>query len=295
MSVRAVPAMQVHRRAPWRRRATAVGLAAILTALAICCATAAPVGAAVLVVGDSLGVGTDGPLRAALPEAEIESDNRGGRPSVEGISVLSRLLGPEHDTVVFDLGTNDGNAAAAITAGSLAAARQLTGDHCLIVATLNRPPLAGIPIDGQNTMIRSFAATVPNVVLVEWNDAAAGTPGVLQADGVHATSAGYAYRGALFADAIRSCLTGGGGGDVAPPPAGRQASATDRPASARRAPRPTGPVLQERAATALGDRLSADGGPMDIARHGAALFSAAATSLGEVLTPRGPEPVLGSE
>jgi lysophospholipase L1-like esterase len=250
--------------------------------------------AAVLVVGDSLGVGTDGPLRAALPEAEIQSDSVNGRPSAEGVSVLSDLLGPEHDTVVFDLGTNDGNAAVATTAGSLAAARQLTGNRCLVVATLNRPPIAGIPIDAQNAMIRRFAATTPNVVLVEWNDAA-GSPGVLQPDGVHATGAGYAYRGALFADAIRSCLTGTGGGDAAPPPDGRQASSTDRPANSRSAPRPSGPSLDERAATALGDRLSADGGPLNIAKHGAALFSAAATSLGEVLTPRGPEPVLGAE
>jgi lysophospholipase L1-like esterase len=267
-----------------------IAAVAAVTLLAVFAPSAS---AAVLVVGDSLGVGTDGPLRAALPEAEIQSDNEIGRPSVAGVSVLSSLLGPEHDTVVFDLGTNDGNAAVSVTAGSLAAARQLTGDRCLVVATLNRPPLAGIPIDGQNSMIRDFAASTPNVVLVEWNDAAAGTPGVLQSDGVHATSAGYAYRGALFADAIRSCL--GGGGDVAPPPDGRQASSTDRPASARRTSRPSGPSLEDRAATALGDRLSADGGPMDIARHGAALFSAAATSLGEVLTPRGPEPVLGAE
>jgi lysophospholipase L1-like esterase len=269
------------------RRGAAIAAATLLAVLA------PNASAAVLVVGDSLGVGTDGPLRAALPEAEIQSDNEIGRQSVAGVSVLSELLGPEHDTVVFDLGTNDGNASVAVTAGSLAAARQLTGDRCLVVATLNRPPLAGIPIDGQNTMIRRFAASTPNVVLVEWNDAAAGTPGVLQSDGVHATSAGYAYRGALFADAIRNCLTGGEG-DIAPPPDGRQASATDRPASARRARQPSGPSLQERAASALGDRLSADGGPMDIARHGAALFSAAATSLGEVLTPRGPEPVLGA-
>jgi hypothetical protein len=269
-----------------------VAAVAVATLLAVLAPNAS---AAVLVVGDSLGVGTDGPLRAALPEAEIQSDNEIGRPSVAGVSVLSELLGPEHDTVVFDLGTNDGNASVGVTAGSLTAARQLTDDRCLVVATLNRPPLAGIPIDGQNSMIRNFAASTPNVVLVEWNDAAAGTPGVLQADGVHATSAGYAYRGALFADAIRSCLTGGRGGDVAPPPDGRQASSTDRPASVRRASRPSGPSLQDRAAAALGDRLSADGGPMNVARHGAALFSAATTSLGEVLTPRGPEPILGAE
>jgi hypothetical protein len=252
--------------------------------------------AAVLVVGDSLGVGTDPSLRAALPEAEIQSDSQNGRASTEGVSVLSGLLGPEHDTVVFDLGTNDGNAAVSVTAGSLAAARQLTGSRCLIVATLNRPPLAGIPIDGQNAMIRRFAASTPNVVLVEWNDAATSAPGVLQADGVHATGAGYAYRGALFADAIRSCLTGGGGGGGAPPPDGRQASSTDRPAGARRDDaQPSGPSLEQCAATAIGERLSADDGPIDIAEHGAAIFSAAATSLGEVLTPRGPEPVLGAE
>jgi len=269
-----------------------VAAVAVATLLAVFAPNAS---AAVLVVGDSLGVGTDGPLRAALPEAEIQSDSLNGRTSAEGLSVLSELLGPEHATVVFDLGTNDGNAAVATTAGSLAAARQLTGSRCLVVATLNRPPLAGVPIDAQNAMIRRFATSTPNVVLVEWNDAAAGSPGVLQADGVHATGAGYAYRGALFADAIRSCLTGGGGGSGdAPSPDGRRASSTDRPASARRTPRPSGPSLDERAATALGERLSAAGGPTDLARHGAALFSAAATSLGEVLTPRGPEPVLGA-
>ncbi len=289
-------ALAVGRPAPRSRqpRSWLAATLALLTATAACCLLPPVASATVLVVGDSLGVGTDGPLRAALPEAEIQSDNEIGRPSVAGVSVLSSLLGPEHDTVVFDLGTNDGNAAVSVTAGSLAAARQLAGDRCLVIATLNRPPLAGIPIDGQNSMIRDFAASTPNVVLVEWNDAAAGTPGILQADGVHATSAGYAYRGALFADAIRSCLGGGGGGDIAPPPDGRQASSTDRPANARRA-QPSGPSLQERAATALGDRLAANGGPIDIARHGAALFSAAATSLGQVLTPRGPEPVLGAD
>jgi lysophospholipase L1-like esterase len=275
-----------------RPRTRLVATVALLAAAGVSLLLAPGASAAVLVVGDSLGVGTDGPLRAALPEAEIESDTQNGRTSTEGVSVLSGLLGPEHDTIVFDLGTNDGNASVDVTAASLAAARQLTGDRCLVVATLNRPPLAGIPIDGQNSMIRDFAASTPNVALVEWNDAAAGTPGVLQSDGVHATSTGYAYRGALFADAIRSCL---GGGDIAPPPDGRQASSTNRPASARRARRPTGPSLQDRAATALGDRISAAGGPLDVAKHGAALLSAAATSLGEVLTPRGPEPVLGAE
>jgi lysophospholipase L1-like esterase len=252
--------------------------------------------AALLVVGDSLGVGTEGALRAALPEAEIQADSLNGRSSIEGVTVLRELLGPEHDTVVFDLGTNDGNAAVGVTAGSLVAARQLTGDRCLVVATLNRPPLAGIPIDGQNAMIRRFAATTPNVALVDWNDAASAAPGALRPDGVHTTAAGYALRGALFADAIRGGCLGGGGGRSAPPPiGGRAASGTDRPAPRRSVPRPSGPALEARVATAVRDRLSADGGPLDLAARVGAIVVSAATTLREALTPRGPEPVLGGE
>jgi lysophospholipase L1-like esterase len=266
------------------------------TAILVCGLLPSSAGAAVLVVGDSLGVGSEGALRAALPETQIDADNLNGRTSVEGVSVLSELLAPEHDTVVFDLGTNDGNTAIGVTAGSLAAARQLTGNRCLVVATLNRPPLAGIPIDGQNTMIRRFAATTPNVALVDWNDAAAATPGALRPDGVHATAAGYALRGALFADAIRGgCLGGGGGSGSAAAPPGRAASGTSRPAPRRVPPRPSGPPLEARIATAARNRLTADGGPLDIAVHAGDIVATAATTLRDVLTPRGPEPVLGAE
>jgi hypothetical protein len=254
--------------------------------------------AAVLVVGDSLGVGTEGALRAALPGTQVDADSLNGRPSSAGVPIVAHMLGPEHDTVVFDLGTNDGNAAVAVTAGNLSAVRELTGDRCLVVATLNRPPLAGIPIDGQNSMIRRFAASTPNVALVDWHDVAQSTPGALRDDGVHATAAGYALRGALFADAISGgCLSmgGAGGGSSASAP-GRAASSTDRPSQrqARRAA-PAGPSLEDRAAAALGDRLSATGGPLDLADHGVAIFAAAAATLRDVLTPRGPEPVLGAD
>ena len=61
----------------------------------------------------ALGVGTEGALRAALPEVQIDADNLDGRPSAAGVLMVAEMLGPEHDTVVFDLGTNDGNAAVA--------------------------------------------------------------------------------------------------------------------------------------------------------------------------------------
>jgi hypothetical protein len=248
--------------------------------------------ASVLVVGDSLGLGTDGALRSALPGTVVTADDRNGRPSIEGVSVLRDRLRPDHETVVFDLGTNDGPGGVAVTARSLAAARDLAGGRCLVVATLNHPPVGGTSIDGQNAMIRRFVLDTPNAVLVDWHDAAQSTPGALGSDGVHATSAGYALRGLLFADAITGCLAGGGPGDrgVAPD---APASSTSRPVGAHRTRPKLRPSLAERAADELGERLAADGGPLDMTAKIAATLAAAADLASTALTPRGPEPVLG--
>lgn len=269
--------------------------AAIAVALAVVVGSTVVGGdarASVLVVGDSLGVGTDGALRSALPGVAIDADNRNGRPSSEGVEVLRDRLGAQHDVVVFDLGTNDGPAGVAVTAGSLAAARELAGSRCLVVATLNRPPTGGARIDRQNAMIRRFAADTPIAALVDWHDAAAATPGSLLADGVHATASGYALRGLLFAEAITSCLAGGGSGTGARP--GAPASATRRPADARRRERRPEPSLTQRALAAVAERLLSPRGPVDMAAKAAAAVGSAATLASTTLTPRGPEPVLGA-
>ena len=123
--------------------------------------------------------------------------------------MLGSLIAPEHDVVVFDLGTNDDPAAPEALAADLAAAREIAGDRCLVVATLNRPPLNGVPVDGLNRAVTSFAARTPNVSLVDWHAAAAADPGLL-IDGVHSDADGYALRAGLFADAIASCSSFGG-------------------------------------------------------------------------------------
>jgi hypothetical protein len=253
-------------------------------------------GALVLAAGAVAGGGASASAAVlALPGFAIESDNVNGRPSPAGVDVLAARLAPGHDTVVFDLGTNDGPAGVGVTAASLVAARELAAGRCLVVATLNHPPVAGIPVDAQNSTIRRFAASTPNVALVDWH-AAAQADGLLRPDGVHATSPGYALRGRLFAEAISGgCLsTGGGAGGSAPRPDGRSASATDRPAD-RRPPGggAAGPDFAARALATLADRLAADGGPLDmLAKAGDAVGSLAATAHAS-LTPRGPEPVLG--
>ena len=89
--------------------------------------------------------------------ANVHGDSRIGRPSPEGLRVLRQTVSPSDEIVVFDLGTNDDPAQPGRLAADLAAARRATGDRCLVVATLNRPPLNGVPVDGLNSAVLAFA------------------------------------------------------------------------------------------------------------------------------------------
>jgi hypothetical protein len=183
--------------------------AGILAAGAVAALALAPSAAAsVLVVGDSLEVGSAPHLRAALGGTALEVDAEPGRTSSQGVGVLARRLRPSHEVVVFPLGTNDTSADA--FAASLASAAQLAGGRCLVVATIARRPLRGSPAGPLNEVVARFASQ-GSVQVVDWR-AAASSPGVLGRDGTHATGAGYALRASLLAEAVQACLTGGGAG-----------------------------------------------------------------------------------
>jgi lysophospholipase L1-like esterase len=268
----------------WR----AVAWVSFASGLALAGGSSGQASASVLVVGDSLGVGTEPALRAALPSASIDAEVRNGRLSAEGVPIVAARLRPEHDVVVFDLGTNDGPAGVAVTARSLSAVRDLIGGRCLVVATLNHPRVGSSSIDGQNEMIDRFVATTPNAVLVDWHAAASGS-GALRPDGVHATAPGYALRGALFAEAIAGC---GRAASATRRPSGPGASTTDRPADARERGRPARPPVRMRFSRAVA-RMTLARYSLSVAARAGMLVRDAGASLAAVLTPRGPEPILG--
>jgi hypothetical protein len=164
----------------------------------------------VLVVGDSLEVGSAPHLRAALGGTRVEIDAERGRTSSQGVGVLADLLRPDHEVIVFPLGTNDLSADA--FAASLYAAAQLAGGRCMVVATIarRRPPASEL-----NRVVARFAAT-GEVQVADWR-AASSAPGVLGRDGTHATGAGYALRASLLAEAVRGCLVGGGASGIPAP------------------------------------------------------------------------------
>ncbi len=194
--------------------------AAVACAVAWVLLLAADASATVLVVGDSLSLGTTPYLRSDLHES-VENDGRVGRPSPEAVSVLRSRLGGQR-VVVFDAGVNDDPARPATLSSDLASVRRLVGGRCLVVATMSRPPYRGVTVDGLNRAVRSFAASTSNAVLVDWRSTAVANPRLINSDGVHPTSAGYQLRARLFARAVRQCGSGGsvGGGGGAPPSSG---------------------------------------------------------------------------
>lgn len=184
---------------------------ALLALLCPAGARAAGVTGNVAEVGDSLGVGTMPHLRPLLPGVTISADVLVGRPSVAGPPILARLARPGDGALVFDLGTNDDPANPSRLATDLAAAARIAGSRCLIVATLNRPPLNGYSVDGLNRVLSTFATRRANTTLVPWHAYAAASPGLLGPDHVHPTPTGYTLRAKLFARAISDCLTGSSG------------------------------------------------------------------------------------
>ena len=268
---------------------------AFLVASAAVLAGAAGAGAQssgeVLVIGDSLEVGTGPYLRQELRGvAPLTVDARRGRPSPEGVEVLRSRLLPGHSVVVFDLGVNNNLSLPQILEADLQTVRELVGDRCLVVASLARPPINGATIEAASGVVRRFAAETPGVELVDWQAATQADPGLLSPDGIHAFGNGYAVRAELVAQAVRGCLGGGSGSAPTGIPAPRS-----RPrVPPRSAPEPAVP------APVAGGHVDLRAmGPYRFAAgclgRAAALMESAGTTVRDIVGPRRPEPVLGAQ
>jgi hypothetical protein len=245
--------------------------------------------ASVLVVGDSLTVG-DGPyLERELPGTPVEIDAEIGRPSAAGVPILAQRLKPEHDVVVFDLGTNDGPTNPGELASSLAAARKRAAGRCLVVSTINRPPERGATVAAQNRVVTDFAYST-GAAVADWQGIVASDPSLLQRDGVHATPAGYALRALVVAQAIGECLTGVGG--ILAPSPGAVEPPLDEPSA------PHKPKPPPRRPARIDWRVVGAWGPVSVlgASLGQSIAAAAdgLTAAVSAFAGPAPEPVLGA-
>lgn len=244
----------------------------------------------VLVVGDSLEVGTGPHLRRELDSVALTIEARKGRPSSEGVGVVRERLQPGHRVVVFDLGVNDDPSQPSALARNLEEVRALVDDRCLIVATLSRPPLNGVSIEGMNRVVRKFVADTPRAHLFDWRSATRSDPGLLGPDGLHPGPAGYVARARLLARAITDCLDPDTPKPDAPEPASPPSDGPTAPAP----PRPA-PSRNQAGDPVWVDWLLAmrEAAPLDYVQNGVDRVDEAARDAIGALSPPRPEPTLG--
>ena len=143
-------------------------------------------GGPLLYIGDSLGVGTVPELKKIAGYA-ITDRVKQSEPSAWGESQLDTALTAKHFAVVFDMGSNDGNAPGAFI-DRLDRIKKKIGGRTLIIATLNGPAAP------MNDEIRGWArSNAAQVNLVEWAGKVSG------GDGIHGN---YPQRAGMFHQAI---------------------------------------------------------------------------------------------
>jgi lysophospholipase L1-like esterase len=249
----------------------------LVCALFLAVAVAAPAHAAdgVLVIGDSLEVGTGPYLRQELAGTPVTIDARTSRPSPEGVSVLRDRLSPSHRIVVFDIGVNDDPSQPQRLAADLDTVRGIVGERCLVVATVTRPPLNGVSVADLNRATRDFVAATPTARLADWHARTAGDPGLLR-DGTHPNPGGYAVRARVIAGAVGDCASSATATKPRPEP----------PAATSSGQAPLVPAkIDWRRVSVFGPVAAV----LDVIRGGAGLAVYAVRHL-----PGGSEPVLGA-
>jgi hypothetical protein len=165
-------------------------------------ATATPRGTVTL-VGDSLNVGVERPLAAALPGWRLVANDRVGRSTPEGIAELEAGRPMLSSHVVISLGTNDPPGGVAAFRADVARLLELIGpDRCIVWATIWRD---GAPSDAFNSVLRDASDVNRRLRLVEWSEMAQAHPDWLAADGLHGNETGYRERARAIADAAKGC------------------------------------------------------------------------------------------
>jgi lysophospholipase L1-like esterase len=162
----------------------------------------------VLVVGDSLAVGTQPYLPDLLADRNLVSDVQGGITTPQGMKLLRmalRTVAPR--TVVFSLGSNDGPDPQRFADRVRRTLALLSPSTCIVWSTIIRPPRKG-DYRRLNRVLHTIKKRDPRIVLVDWEHAV--TDGaVFLPDGLHADPDGYRYRSAMIADAVRGgCAAG---------------------------------------------------------------------------------------
>jgi hypothetical protein len=159
----------------------------------------------VSLVGDSLNVGVEPYLEAALGGWTIEADDVVGRSTATGLEHVRERGAALGRYVVISLGTNDPRDGVDAFRADVAQVLDIAGERCVVWATIHRDGDAYAPF---NDVLRGEAAANRNLRLVEWTSMLDSHPDWLAADGIHGTPDGYRARAAAIVAAMRGCSDG---------------------------------------------------------------------------------------
>jgi lysophospholipase L1-like esterase len=183
--------------------------AALTVALALVPAAATgkrPAGRSLLVVGDSLTVGTQPYIGRYLRGWRIHQDVSVSKQVSEGPAVLRRF-GSRLPRVIFvNLGTNGDPHAVGLFLSSIRRTMRIAGPRrCVVWSSIVRPPVGGKSYHELNAVLAAQARRRPNLIMFRWVRLARRHPGWFGPDHVHVTASGYAVRARAMAKQIRHC------------------------------------------------------------------------------------------
>ena len=153
-----------------------------------------------LVLGDSVILGTYDNIPNDLPGWQVTMDAAVSRSTAAGLDALT-THGTAFDAVVIELGTNDGGTPAVFQPRVAALMDALAPVPHVYWLTIHeaRPYYATT-----NAIIRAEAAARPNVTVADWN--AAILPTDVGDDGLHLTPSGSAHMAAFVAGVVNAGL-----------------------------------------------------------------------------------------
>jgi hypothetical protein len=163
-----------------------------------------PPGSGVLLVGDSLAVGIADQLAALLPGRSLTVEAQEGRSTPTAAALLSDHAGATPGVWVVSLGTNDNPETFAADSASIVALAGPT--RCLLWFDVWRPDTHD-QIDAELTRL---ARQHPNVHVLAWHDLAETHPEWFSYGDVHPSTAGYAERSSMAANAVEQVCTESG-------------------------------------------------------------------------------------
>lgn len=157
----------------------------------------------VLVVGDSLAVGTTPFLVPLLGDRNVVTDVRNGITTPQGMRMLRRSLRTVvPGTVVVSLGTNDGGDPRRFADRLRRTLALFPRDTCVVWSTIIRPRRKG-PYRPLNRVLHKVKKRDKRLVVIDWEHAVTGGA-VYLPDGLHADREGYRYRSTMIADAVNA-------------------------------------------------------------------------------------------